>query len=248
MTNEEKTVVIFNSPKGSGKDVAADFMQSYFQAGKRLAFKGELYEDTAEYFGVSVEDLVEYHSDRSLKETPSEMFLKYQSESIKQYLFSILYVIGALIGNKYLMSLGYYSSREALIHFSENLAKPDWGEDYYGWKLVEKIENSSERFYFVSDGGFKEEATVVAEKGYNVIIAQLERSGATFEGDSRSLLNKEDFKGYSNITFTKIYNNGTLDDLYKTITEFSFDIVLNQVKENYGGFENETDEYEVVQI
>lgn len=244
----EKTVVIFNSPKGSGKDVAADFLHSYFQAGKRLAFKDELYKDAAEYFGVSVEDLVEYHSDRNLKETPSEMFPKYQSESIKQYLLSILYVIGALIGNKYLMSLGYYSSREALIHVSEEAIKPTKGKNYYGLKLVEEIENSSERFYFVSDGGFFSEATMVAEKGYRVIVAQLERSGATFEGDSRSFLSKEDFKEYSNITFTSIDNNGTLDDLYKTITEFSFDIVLNQVKEHYGGFENETDEYEVVQI
>lgn len=98
------------------------------------------------------------------------MFPKYQSESIKQYLLSILYVIGALVGNKYLMSLGYYSSREALIHVSEDVIKPIKGKDYYGLKLVEEIENSSERFYFVSDGGFFSEATMVADKGYNVYV------------------------------------------------------------------------------
>lgn len=243
-----KTVVIFNAPPNAGKDVSADYMHNYFQSGQRLSFKEALYEDTAEYFGIDVGDLIEYHSDRKFKERASEMFPKYQSESIKQYLFSILYVIGALIGNKYLMSLGYYSSREALIHVSEEVVKPVLGKNYYGLKLVEEIDRSSERFYFVSDGGFFSEATMVAEKGYRVIVANLERSGATFEGDSRSLLNKEDFKEYNNITFTSIDNNGTLDDLYKTITEFSFDIVLNQVKEHYGGFENETDEYEVVQI
>ena len=52
------------------------------------------------------------------------------------------------------MSLGYYSSRGALIHVSEDIVKPQKGKDYYGKKLAEKIENSPERFYFVSDSGF----------------------------------------------------------------------------------------------
>ena len=45
-----------------------------------------------------------------------------------------------------------------------------------------------------------------------------------------------------------MYNNGSLDDLYKTITDFSFDLVLNQTLNKYGGNEddNEIVEYEVV--
>ena len=229
-----KTVVIFNSPANSGKDIATDMLVNYFQSGVKLAFKDELYKDTANYFNIEVEDLIEYHSDRSLKENTSLLFPKYQSESLKQYFFSLLYVIGALINNHYLMSLGYYSSREALIHVSEIVVKPVKGKDYYGKKLVEKIEDSSERFYFVSDGGMKEELSSVADKGYRVIIAQLMRSGATFEGDSRSLLNKDDFKEYSNIKFCQIDNNTSLDDLYQNIVDFSYDVVLNDVKDTYG--------------
>ena len=86
---------------------------------------------------------------------------------------------------------------------------------------------------------------MVADKGYNVYIVHLERSGATFEGDSRKLLNKDDFKGYSNIKFTTISNNGSLDDLYNAIVDLSYDVVLDSVKERYGGTENE---YEVVHI
>ena len=77
---------------------------------------------------------------------------------------------------------------------------------------------------------------------------QLERNGATFENDSRKLLAEDDFKGYENIKFIKMYNNGSLDDLYKTITDFSFDLVLNQTLNQYGE-ENDDDEiveYEVV--
>ena len=245
MNKDNKTVVIFNAAPSSGKDVACQYLKDYFQVGKILAFKDELYKDTAEYFNIDAEDLILYHADRELKEIPDLMFPKYQSESLKQYFFSLLYVIGVLINNRYLMSLGYYSSRQALIHISEDIVKPQKGKDYYGKKLVEKIENSSERFYFVSDGGFLDEATMVADKGYNVYIVHLERSGATFEGDSRKLLNKDDFKEYSNIKFTTISNNGSLDDLYNVIVDLSYDIVLDSVKERYGG---ETNEYEIVHV
>ena len=244
-TISDKTVVIFNSPANSGKDIATDMLVNYFQSGVKLAFKDELYLDTSEYFNCDVEDLKEYHSCRDLKENPSLLFSKYQHESLKQYFFSLLYVIGALTNNRYLMSLGYYSSREALIHVSETVVKPVKGKDYYGKKLVEKIEGSSERFYFVSDGGMKEEASSVADKGYNVYIAQLMRSGATFEGDSRSLLNKDDFKEYSNIKFCQIDNNGSLDDLYNSIVDLSYDVVLGEVKERYGGAK---DVYQIIHV
>ena len=77
-TISDKTVVIFNSPANSGKDIATDMLVNYFQSGVKLAFKDELYKDTATYFDIDVEDLVEYHSDRSLKEKPSLLFAKYQ--------------------------------------------------------------------------------------------------------------------------------------------------------------------------
>ena len=245
MGNNQKTVVIFNSPPNSGKDVAVQYLRGYFCTGEVLAFKDELYLDTARHFDVDVEDLVAYHSDRDLKELPNTMFPKYQSESLKQYFFSLLYIIGLLINNRHLMSLGYYSSREALIHVSEDLIKPVKGKDYYGKKLVERIEYSSERFYFVADSGFAEECSMVADKGYSVIIAQLERSGATFDGDSRSLLNKDDFKEYNNIKFCQIDNNGSLDDLYNYIVDLSYDIVLDEVKERYGG---DKDDYQIIHI
>ena len=243
--NNQKTVVIFNSPPNSGKDVAVQYLRGYFGTGEVLAFKDELYLDTSRHFDVDVEDLVDYHSDRDLKELPNTMFPKYQSESLKQYFFSLLYVIGVIINNRHLMSLGYYSSREALIHVSEDLIKPKCGEDHYGRQLAYRIEQSSETFFFTGDGGFKFEVVPLLEMGYQVIIAQLERSGATFDGDSRSLLNKDDFKEYSNIKFCKVDNNGSLDDLYNCIVDLSYDIVLDKVKEHYGGAK---DDYQIIHI
>ena len=242
-----KTVVVFNAPPSSGKDIACQYLRDYFCTGEILAFKDELYKDTAEYFNIDVKDLIEYHKDRNLKEFPSIMFPKYNNHSLKQRALSFLYGVGSLFGVRSLMSLGHYSSREALIHVSEDIVKPTQGNDFYGRKLVETIEASSERFVFVADGGFFDEATPLLEAGYNVYIVQLERNGATFDNDSRKLLSKDDFKGFENVKFIKMYNNGDLDDLYKTITDFSFDLVLNQTLNQYGGNEDdEIVEYEVV--
>ena len=250
----DKTIVIFNAPIGAGKDAAADFMLSYFNTGLKASFKDALYVDTAKHFNIDVDDLIDHHNDRSLKETPSEMFPKYEKHSLKQYALAFLYVVGALFNIRSLMSFGYYSSREALIHVSENIVKPKQGKDFYGRKLVERIEASSERYVFAPDGGFVSEIVPLLESGYNVYIVQLERNGATFENDSRKLLTEDDFKGedgsvlYDNLKFIKMYNNGSLDDLYKTITDFSFDLVLNQTLNQYGGNEddNKIVEYEVI--
>ena len=245
-----KTIVIFNAAPNAGKDVSADYMHSYFQSGQRLSFKEALYEDTAKYFDIDVNDLIEYHEDRSLKEQASEMFPKYDKHSLKQYFFALLFVIGAVFYIRYLMSLGYYSSREALIHVSENIIKPKLGKDYYGLKVLDKVSSSTERFSFASDGGFRSEILPLLDAGYNVYIVHLERLGATFDNDSRKLLTEDDFKGedgsmkYKNLKFVKMDNNGSLDDLYKTITDFSFDLVLNQTLDHYGGYAENV--YEVI--
>lgn len=252
----DKTVVIFNAAPNSGKDVSADYLHEYFQSGQRLSFKEALYEDTAEYFGIDVKDLVKYHSNRELKEVPSSMFPKYKKHPLKQYFFALLFVIGAVFNNRYLMSLGYYSSREALIHVSEDVRKPKYGQDYYGRKFLEKVERSSERYIFAGDGGFRFEILPLLDAGYQVVVAQLERSGATFEGDSRTLLNEDDFKRrtgelFSNIKFTTISNNGSLDELYENIREFAFDLVLNTTRERYGeedySMEEIQSEYQIVE-
>ena len=245
-----KTVVIFNAPPNSGKDVATDMLWKYFQSGTKLAFKDSLYSDVASHYNISKTDLIEYHEDRRLKETPSEMFPKFNKHSIKQYFFALLFVIGAVINNRYLMSLGYYSSRQALIKVSEDIMKPKYGSCYYGEVLAKKVEQSDSRFFFVSDSGYKEECTPLLDKGYNVYVVHLERLGATFDNDSRKLLTEDDFKGedgsmkYKNLKFVKMDNNGSLDDLYKTITDFSFDLVLNQTLDHYGGYAENV--YEVI--
>ena len=241
----DKTVIIFNAPPESGKDTAVKFMFDYFQTGKILEFKDELYNDVAEYFNITKEQLLSYHLNRFLKEEPCSLFPKYKHHGNlwNKAVSKIYNILGVILWNHTLLSYGNYSSREALIHVSENVIKPSKGKDYYGNKLVEKIyENLNTNYFFVSDGGFKEEIVPILNTKANVIIINIERKNCSFSNDSRTLLTPEMFKDYNNIRFVKIMNNGTLDILEENIVNFSYDLVTNMLENSY----DIQSEYEVV--
>ncbi len=41
------------------------------------------------------------------------------------------------------------------------------------------------------------------------------------------------------------YNNSSLDDLYNSIVDLSYDVVLGEVKERYGGAK---DDYQIIHV
>ncbi len=63
--------VIFNGPPGSGKDEACAFLKSNYGY-KHLQMKDQLFVDTAEYYGVSLEWFMNGYDDRTLKEYPRD--------------------------------------------------------------------------------------------------------------------------------------------------------------------------------
>jgi len=84
--------------------------------------------------------------------------------------------------------LGGISKREALIHVSENIMKPKYGKDYYGYKTAEAMDCVSR--YCLSDGGFVEEVLpIINNVGQdNICIVQLYRNGCSFSSDSRNYI------------------------------------------------------------
>lgn len=60
---------IFNGPPGSGKDQACHFLETNYGY-KHLRFKDQLFIDTTNYFGVSLEWFMFDYEDRTLKEMP----------------------------------------------------------------------------------------------------------------------------------------------------------------------------------
>lgn len=100
------------------------------------------------------------------------------------------------------------SPRQALIHISENIIKPNFGKDYFG---VTAAKNLAECVNIFSDGGFVEELRpIISEVGAdNVLVVRIHRPGHTFEGDSRSFIPE----GLGTLV-VDVQNNGTIEDYF----------------------------------
>jgi hypothetical protein len=158
----DKQIIILNGPPGCGKDTIADGLKRY--VGQRVMFKDSLYELTYMHFGLDATLEYDYFkytlcNDRILKEMPSKLFEK---DGV------------------------WMSPREALIHTSEEIAKPLFGDDVFGNALGEKLRRS---IVVVTDGGFEGEIEALKNRGYFIKIVQLHGRG-NFDNDSRNYVEK----------------------------------------------------------
>jgi hypothetical protein len=88
-------------------------------------------------------------------------------------------------------ALGMRSPREALIHVSEDIIKPQFGKEYFGNKALDRVREGVPADTIVfTDGGFVDEAKVFLNENYKVTIFHLIGRG-TFEGDSREYMDIE---------------------------------------------------------
>lgn len=95
------------------------------------------------------------------------------------------------------------SWRQALIHMSEVVVKPNFGKSFFGDSLVEEVIRTG-WCSVISDGGFYEEITPIIEAVgiENVIIIKIHCDGCSFEGDSREFLDIDGVTTY-NVTNNK---------------------------------------------
>lgn len=86
--------------------------------------------------------------------------------------------------------LGGKSCREFMIHISEDIMKPLYGDKIFGKRASEFCHDATQSGYNVifSDGGFIDEVEQLIEDGHEVVIARLWREGYTFDNDSRDYL------------------------------------------------------------
>ena len=97
------------------------------------------------------------------------------------------------------------SCREALIHVSEDIIKPNFGEDYFGKMMVKSIYNDTSSYtktYVIDDGGFDHEIIPLMEEfgRRNLYLITIERDGHSFVNDSRNWLDKKFFHACGHIT------------------------------------------------
>lgn len=107
---------------------------------------------------------------------------------------------------------GGKSLRQAMIAFSEEFMKPQFGSDIFGKLLVQMMKsyaNHPNIFWVITDSGFEAEANPVIDYigAENCYLVRLHRAGCDFKGDSRGYWTS------TRIRSTDYQNAGTLADL-----------------------------------
>ena len=85
-------------------------------------------------------------------------------------------------------NLNGLSRRQALIHVSENVMKPQRGKGIFGEMLAASMVASENKKFVFSDGGFPEEFLEIKKYDPNVVLVHLYRPGCDFSNDSRDYI------------------------------------------------------------
>lgn len=206
------TVVTINGPAGSGKDAVCESMRlEALNNGKvfvHMEIKAFLFNVALRTSGLS-KKLWEALYEREYKETPTP-YLQVNGKHV--------------------------SPRQWMIHCSENVIKPLFGDQAFGEQAARDLKKIIDQYaddgrdlvIGFSDGGFPLESIplmeVVGEQNY--FICRLHREVPngngeylTFEGDSRTYLYPEHFEGLGRMpNFFDAYNiNGKIEDTVRFI-------------------------------
>lgn len=198
-------VFIFNSLPRTGKDTSVELLHKMLvdkgAKVQKLAFKDSLVQVTARFLGLTDEGFLQGY-DKLTKELTNINNLPEWYKDVKMY----------RVGDLFL------SKREALIHVSEDVIKPLYGENFFGKMTANKIDLSSD-VVLISDGGFIDEVQEIVEHVAvtEVNLVRLNKDGSDGGNDSRNLLTPEDLWGKVNLI--EIDNNGTLEELADKLKE-----------------------------
>lgn len=187
-------IVLINGAPGSGKDTLGVELQKHYSAThktKIFRFKDGLYEYAHSYIKhlISFDDFMFMCTNRFLKDVPNEMFFD-------------------------------LSPREFLIFVSEKHAKKTKGENVWVNHFIEDyseyIEDhkGSPCMAIVTDLGFKNELDRLVESyQFNINIIRIERTGCSFDGDSRNYVK-------SNIIDPiHVYNDSSVKELVEIVVQ-----------------------------
>ena len=166
----KNVAVILNGPPGCGKDTIANrivaeehLLPRHISPFQKHQFKDALYEHTAKHFEIGLDEFIHFASDRILKDSTS------------------------------LAGLGGRTPRQALIHVSEDIYKPRYGNDYFGEVEARSVREHKRRLggiinVIYPDSGFESEVPPIESEFDHVLIIRLHRDGFNFSGDSRNYL------------------------------------------------------------
>lgn len=169
------TCIILNGPPAVGKDTLADMFISACPGAHKMQFKERLYTDTMEEFGLT-------------RNVHKAEFMFRATDRIKK--------------EERWTRLGGFSPREALIHTSEHVIKPNQGPEYFGVAAAQECLLNKAQVAVFADGGFPDEVEPLHAIYQNLIVFRLKREGFNFDSDSRDYLPDGD----------NVYNLTLIDD------------------------------------
>ncbi|AOQ26808.1 hypothetical protein [Vibrio phage S4-7] len=213
-------VVVFNGPPRSGKGIIAKHLTENINSmdnnvpAFHMEFKDELFKICANFLGKSVGSFLSNY-DARCEDVINPSHLERIPEWYKDYTGTI----GQRVVNT------QYSKREFLIHVSENVIKPSFGDQAFGNALANNLPKDG--YVFISDSGFKDELQPVIDHvgASNVLVVRINRDGCTFEGDSRDYLEPEMFN--NEVLFMDVSNNKT-EEQFLTMTTIKVGGWLNE--------------------
>ena len=115
--------------------------------------------------------------------------------------------------------LGGMSMRNALIHTSEVVIKPNFGQDYFGVASRSELDASDEKWFFYADGGFPKELIPIGA-GLNPLLIRIHREGCAYcpTTDSRNYIKDEDLPpNWSAIDITNV--NGEYERFHNDVVD-----------------------------
>lgn len=192
-------IIVLNAPPLSGKDFICKYLCDGQPNIHHEEVKELLFEVAVRTAGIS-RDLWDAMYTRRYKEVPSPYLI----------------IDGVNV-----------SPRQWMIHCSESVIKPLFGNSAFGSAAVEKLKkkyDAHEDVVVFSDGGFKEEIAALsayaASTGGNFFLARIHRKGYDWGNDSRSWLSLEEngIGGHE-----KDFNNeeGKLEECAESILEWA---------------------------
>lgn len=155
------TAIIMNGPPGVGKDTIADMFIDACPGAFKKQFKERLYTDTMEEFNLT----------RNIHQ--AEFMFRCTDRMKKEEPWA---------------RLDGLSPRQALIHTSEVVIKPNQGSDYFGIAAAQDCLFTKAQVAIFADGGFPDEIEPLRSIYKQVVIFRLHRDDCSFEGDSRDYL------------------------------------------------------------
>tara|TARA_R110000744_G_scaffold113959_3_gene213199 strand:+ start:3267 stop:3890 length:624 start_codon:yes stop_codon:yes gene_type:complete len=200
MSDKPIKIILLNGPPASGKDLIARSLLQRYKNSIHMEFKHRLFEISRAVTGIHPSAWEDRYASRHHKEMPWVQLPKNKSTG------------------------DHHSQRSWLGYLSENIIKPNLGDDYFGKYAADSIHEDAKlmntfggnrSFYVFSDSGFEVEAESILDiPNSEVHLVRLYRDGCSFDGDTRSYL--FGIEGYKSISHTN--NNGTIAEVIEEIS------------------------------